>query len=389
MPIEAMLTDVHVSSAVAGLRDLGRAGVGVLALGDGWRSAGLWSRYARRRATAPPSDSDPAGFVRAVGRAADVHGPLVVYPGCEASLQALLRTPLPSPRITLPYPAAERVEPLRDKRRLPGLAAAAGLRAPATLAETSLAGLVEAELPPPYVVKPLRPGGPPFNSAVVVEHADDLAALARLAGPQAPALAQEYVAGPQVSVALVLDRDGRVVERFQHRVVRMSPPEGGATTLAVSVPPDEALVARAAAMLASAGYWGLAQLDVVLDPSRPACITDVNPRYYLSMPLASACGVNLPAAWHRLATDRPARAPAPPPAYATGVAYRWWAVDVHVRPGRLRPQRGRHVGPLWDSRDPVAASMLSGQAVHRRLTALARRIRREHRPIPRSPTDGG
>jgi predicted ATP-grasp superfamily ATP-dependent carboligase len=225
---------------------------------------------------------------------------------------------------------------------------------------------------------------------VVIERADDLAALAQGAAADEPVLAQEYVAGPQVSVALVVDPRGRVVERFQHRVVRMSPPAGGATTLAISVAPDEDLVARAAAMLACAGYWGLAQLDIVIDARRrPACVTDVNPRYYLSMPLASACGVNLSAAWHRLATGRPAPARAAAAAYAVGVTYRWWAVDVHVRPGRLRPPRGPRVGPLWDARDPVAGAILSGQAVNRRLAALARRLRREHRPIPRSPTGGG
>ena len=48
------------------------------------------------------------------------------------------------------------------------------------------------------------------------------------------------------------------------------------------------------------GFGGLAQLQFVQAPGGAPALIDVNPRFYGSLPLALACGVNLPDAWHAL-----------------------------------------------------------------------------------------
>ena len=61
-------------------------------------------------------------------------------------------------------------------------------------------------------------------------------------------------------------------------------------------------------MLAELGYWGLAQVDYVETPAGYTLL-DVNPRFYRCLPLAVACGTNLPALWHAVTVGRPVGAP--------------------------------------------------------------------------------
>ena len=141
--------------------------------------------------------------------------------------------------------------------------------------------------------------------------------------------------GPLVSIELVIDREGRLVARFQQVTRRTWPSAAGSIALATSVEPDEGLVSRTAAMLAELGYWGLAQVDFVETPSG-FTLLDVNPRFYRCLPLAVACGTNLPALWHAVAVGRPVGAPG---AYRTGMTYRWLEADfvaaVRGAPARL------------------------------------------------------
>ena len=59
--MDALVTDVHFRSAVAGVRGLGRAGLEVIALGPGRAAAGRWYRYASRRGVAPEVASTLSG----------------------------------------------------------------------------------------------------------------------------------------------------------------------------------------------------------------------------------------------------------------------------------------------------------------------------------------
>src|SRR3954453_19763723 len=121
---DALVTDVHIRWAVAGLRGLGRHGLRTIAVGPDRAAAGVWSRYAAARAVAPDSVADPRGFAEVVGRLAAERGPLVVYPGHEEAIDALFEAPLPAEAI-LPYPGAAITQGLRDKPALAAYAEAA------------------------------------------------------------------------------------------------------------------------------------------------------------------------------------------------------------------------------------------------------------------------
>jgi predicted ATP-grasp superfamily ATP-dependent carboligase len=365
--VKPLVADAHLRSSVGGIRGLARAGLDVLALGPRRSAAGLWSRGLAGRAIASGAD---VAMWEAIERLAGRHGPLAVYPGQEDTIDALLAAE-PPPGVTVPYAGAVGLAALRDKRSLSEMAAAAGLDSPATIAETTAAELRRMPAMAPCVVKP---AGPPraLGGARAIASAEELETL--LAGLPAdePLLVQEHAAGPLVGLALVIDRDGRAVARFQQVTARTWPARAGGSSVAVSVAVDEPLAERGALLLRDAGYAGLAQLQFMENGGAPVLI-DVNPRFYGSLALALACGVNLPAAWHAVVSGQP-----PPAAdgYRIGMTYRLLESEILAAlrgsPGVLlrRPPRPR-VAATWSARDPLPALLLAAESIGVR---VARRV---------------
>lgn len=373
--VTAVVTDVHLRSVLAGVRGLGRAGIPVVALAPRWHSAGRVSRYVRASRVGADSVSAPAAFASSVMELCARHAPAVVYPGCEAAIDALLVAAPDDGSLPLAYGDTSGLAHIRDKARLPQLAAAVGLETPRTLVEGTAEELRRDPPVGPCVIKPVRPGGT-APSATRAETAEDvMSLLARLPADE-PLLVQERVSGRLRALSLVVDRDGRVAGRFEQIAHRTFPADMGISSRAVSVAPDEGLVSRSAHLLRLAGFSGLAQLQFVDSATGPRLI-DVNPRFYGSLPLALAAGANLPAAWHAVATGRPDRAPAP---YRVGVTYRWFESDLIAAAkgdvGRAfrRPPRPR-VGAVWATDDPLPGLVMGAGRLRHRFGGLARRLR--------------
>jgi hypothetical protein len=109
---------------------------------------------------------------------------------------------------------------------------------------------------------------------------------------------------------------------------------------------------------------------------RGPLLIDINLRFYGTMPLALACGVNLPAAWHAVATGAPLPSPAP---YAVGVRYRRLEADLaaasHGAPRRLlRRTPGPKIGATWAPDDPLAGAMVSVDSLGRSAVERARTL---------------
>ena len=376
--VDALVPDAHLNAAVAGIRGLGGAGHRVLAVGPSWGAAGLWSKHAAVRAVAPSIIEDPSKYAVRLRELAAGWGPLVIYPSREETIDALLANRSAWDGVILPFPAARVLDRVRDKARLASTAEASGIGTPELLYSGPAHGLRSTRFWRAVVVKPARPVSR-LKTARLVRNSGELEALLEPLPDDEQLLVQERVTGPIVSVELVLDREGDIVARFQHVTRRTWPSAAGSIALATSVEPDEALAYRTASMLAGIGYWGLAQVDFVETPSGYVLL-DINPRFYRCLPLAIACGTNLPALWHAVTVGRPVGAPR---RYRVGVTYRWLEADFAAAargaPQRLLDRAPRpNTGASWAAGDPLPGFLLSGQAVidrGLRLTGLRRHTR--------------
>jgi predicted ATP-grasp superfamily ATP-dependent carboligase len=360
--IDALVPDAHLNAAVAGIRGLGLGGMRVLALGQSWLSPGLWSRHAAARAVGPSVMSAPRQLSERIARLGADHGPLVVYPSREETIDLMLSA-TGWGSVVLPFPDGDVLRQVRDKSRLEQTAASAGLHTPHSLFEGTTAELRGHRFKWPVVVKPANPVSA-LKTARLAEGEAELERLLQNLPADERLLIQERVRGPLVSIELVIDREGRLVARFQQITRRTWPSAAGSIALATSVAPDEGLVSRTAAMLSELGYWGLAQVDFV-ETSAGYTLLDVNPRFYRCLPLAIACGTNLPALWHAVAVGRPVGAPG---TYRVGMTYRWLEADfvaaARGAPARLF-MRTPHpsTGAAWASGDPLPGVLLGVSAV--------------------------
>src|SRR4051794_18275264 len=371
--VDALVTDAHSRAGVAGIRALGRAGLRVVALAGSRGAAGLRSRYTSVSAVGPPA-GEGAPFMARIGELARAHGPLVVFPGQEQALDPLAdhMHELPAEAI-VPYPGPEPLRALRHKPSLEALVRQADLVVPDLLADGLAGELAAAPPPAPCVVK--SPGlSDALPVAKICETAAELHALLESLPPEEHVIVQERASGPLVGLALVVDRDGTVVSRFQQEAELLWPMGAGGSRRAVSVAPDPELVASAARLLAETGFWGLAQMQF-MNARRGAALIDVNPRFYGSLPLASAAGANLAGAWYAVALGEP---PSPEEPYRVGVSYRWLEGEIAAafngarRELLARATRPRS-GAMWASDDPVPSAMLAAEAAWVR---VARRLGR-------------
>ena len=373
--MDALVTDAHVHGAVWAIRALGGAGVRVRAMGPDRGAPGLWSRHAASRAVGPDAEIDPSGYAGAVAALAARAGPVVVYPGQEESIDALLEARLPGEAV-LPYPEPARLAAIRDKRSLAAFAAEAGIATPATVGEASAAELRTLRIDGPCIVKPVRKSA--MHGGQIVGTSEELREAIGSVDGDEPLIVQRRADGDLLGLTIVLARDGRPVARIQQRTRRTWPPLAGASSLAVSEPVDETLADAATRMLRAAGYFGLVQLQFVAGPGGTQLI-DANPRWYGSLSLALAAGLNLPAIWHAVVTG--GELPGSPPPYREGISYRHLALDLtaalHGRPGLVLRRAARpRVGAMWSPDDRLAGGLLGARAALSYGRRQADRVRR-------------
>lgn len=155
-------------------------------LGPHWAAAGLWSRYARHRVTAPCPEKQRDRFVSETSAFLARTGPVVAYPASERSIDALVDVARAVPeRAQLPFSRRRGRGQADDKRELATLAEGLDLAVP-TSWEGRADGLASASFPLPALIKARGPSGSP-PPVRVVESPDDLraAALELRHGPSA------------------------------------------------------------------------------------------------------------------------------------------------------------------------------------------------------------
>ena len=209
----------------------------------------------------------------------------------------------------------------------------------------------------------------------------------RLAERQERPLVQRFVPGFGAGVAL-LAHEGRVHALFAHRRLREQAQDGGPSTWCE--PLTSGVLDDAAHRFAEATRWtGLAMLEfrVPQDGGAPELL-EINPRFWGSMPLAIACGVDFPYLAFELA--RRGRCDGPPVRATRFRRMKFPATDLasacdavaHApsaeRAAGVRNVLGEWLDPrlrtgLVDWRDPLvsAAELKDAFAGLRRLARLA------------------
>lgn len=327
------------------------------------------SRAVAGHVSVPRPSAGEEDFVAAVADAVARWGIDVVLPGTEPSLLALAGRPL-GRSVIVGAPPRHVVVRATAKETL----AETGLRTPGGTrfsAPTAAAPAVDL----PAVVKPARSTVEGDGATVDLPPAvrvEDERELERVVAALPPGeyLAQPYVAGGLGAIAGVAWH-GELVCVGQQAAERIQPPLAGASAYARSVPVDPVLFAAAERFVAAVGWSGLWEIQFLGGPD-PVAI-DFNPRFYGSLALAVASGLNLPSIWVDLLLGREPRVST----YRPGRGYRAEARDAKLLFQALRGRRlaeaaaiavprRRTTHAVFSWRDPAPALHLIRRAVRRR-----------------------
>jgi predicted ATP-grasp superfamily ATP-dependent carboligase len=359
----------YTRGALAASRALSHAGwtVGIASpQRGGLASSSRWTHH-WHRVPIPRRGSGSEAFLRATRAAIEEGEYAVVFGGGDAEALAISagRRSLPAP---VPYAPHESVVRAFDKLELGRAAQRAGIRTPATVDATALA-LATAPDRPMWVKARLQAvpgalsGTTLLNTTLCRDRTETIQRAAEIRGAGGQPVFQEFIPGTLMAFSVVADEEGRVVAGVQQLAERTWRPEGGVSTRAVTVPVDEEIAERVAHLVRELAWFGLAELQFVLPADGEPRLIDFNGRFYGSLSLAVAAGVNLPAIWASLAAGRPV----PEPREATvGVRYHWLEGDlrrarlerrgglIHDVVECLRYARGAEHS-IWDREDPLPA----------------------------------
>jgi predicted ATP-grasp superfamily ATP-dependent carboligase len=298
------VTDGLLRKTVAVCQSLGRQGVGVSVGSTTRLSPAFFSRYCQSQLVYPSPQQAPAEFVGALLDHLGRNRHDVLIPTDDATLALISQHADEFERVThVPIPAPEQLRYGLDKGRATMLAEAAGIPHPRTAypRDADEAAGLAAQMGGPVVIKPRsRSGG---RGIVHVAAGEDVAAAwrrAQLDDPE-PLLQQCIPDGPRYDVCLLVDRRGRLVASFTQKELRHFPIRDGMSTLQESVwRPD--LVERAATLLRILGWYGLAEVEFMEDPTTgQAHFLEINPRFWASVQLAISCGIDFPHLLYRVA----------------------------------------------------------------------------------------
>jgi predicted ATP-grasp superfamily ATP-dependent carboligase len=281
------------------IRELGRNGVPVHAIGSAPDSLGAQSRHCL------------SSSVRPQGAMVDWLPPLINAIGARAllavsenDLRALAQLPDEIDGCAILTPRATQLDLVLDKRRTLHAALAVGIEVPTSWqpdADDDFAARAMT-LTYPVIAKWADTSGIAprldalnldFHKAEYARHADELIALLdRYRSLGDWPLIQSYA--PGIGLGQMLFMDGGVATlRFQHRRLREWPPEGGVSTLCAAEAPDRhvAQMEKSEALLASIGWRGPAMVEYRFDPATERyLLMEINGRFWGSLPLAARCG---------------------------------------------------------------------------------------------------
>ena len=364
-----VLTTSRSRGSLAAVRALASTGwvVGV-GTPDGAGMIGR-SRACARHHDVPRPRAACRGFVDAVGRAVDDGGYHLVFGGGDDWVAALSESADRIPA-TVAHPTPEVVGRAFDKLELALRAPGAGWATPRTAVATDAA---LAAWGGPVVVKCRSHWNPGQQNEHRIEARRFASASAaaghvrevRAAGMEP--LLQEVVSGG-LEALIGIHHEGRLRGLVQQRTHRLWPTPNGVSARAETVAVDPALVRRAEALLEELGWHGLAELQFLRDADGTPVLIDLNGRFYGSMALAVAAGVNLPDAWARLAAGE---GMVELPEGIPGVRFSWGAGDVRRAWAERRPSlvadlagtlrwAARARASVWSAQDPGPTLALVG-----------------------------
>ncbi|WP_333609509.1 carboxylate--amine ligase [Arsukibacterium sp.] len=300
MKVVVLGADSPIGLAI--IRDLGRCGFAVTALGRKRSALGLVSKYCQQPLVRA-KDGEP--LLQQLLQLGQLTKPAALIAISETDIAMLNRWRAQLVlHFKLLFADDAAMATVLDKSLTQQNAAAVGIDTPASWQLTALSelGEIETQLQYPLILKWANPhqvsallqqAGLPLHKIQYCQNLQELNAC--LAPYQAIGyfpMIQRYYAGHGLG-QFFLCRDGESLIQFQHERVHEWPPEGGSASLCKAVDNQlhQACAERSKALLKRLNWQGVAMVEYRYDPGhKQYVLMEINGRFWGSTPLSVAAG---------------------------------------------------------------------------------------------------
>ena len=385
--MRVLVTDGDSRPALAAVRALGRQGHEVIVASERIPCLASVSKYAAASERVPSPVNEATGFENALMELVHRQHVQVVLPITEISTLLVTERQQQLPAFCrVPFPSAAVVSNAANKAHVIQLAERLGVPIPRSVIVSSADEGVgrRGELSYPAVVKParsrVRVGSGWISTGVryATDARDLTQILYSLPAETFPILLQERIEGPGVGLFACFD-DGHATAMFAHRRLREKPPSGGVSVLSESTPLDPAAVEYSQRLLSELGWRGVAMVEFKRDDRDGQLrLMEINGRFWGSLELAIAAGVDFPSLALDVAVGTSPLAPAQLP-YWPAIALARRRLGCADDDSEAQPRAASIAGVApWQAPDPVglAAPLGPGPAL---------RVGKYGRPRTRAP----
>lgn len=306
--MSAIVLDGHLKSALAVVRSLGRKGVTVSVGAERGTAMALNSRYTQHRFIYSSPYAEQSACLENIKREAErLGGRPVIYAMSDVTWSLLFthRKELEN-IVTILYPNQKSVDIAFDKAATYSQTRVCGVPAVPTHTPDSREEVAKRahDITYPAVIKPRRSvtwneGKWVFGTATFVHTEEELLeryTVLREKTGEAP-LIQPYVRGEEYGVEMLVE-SGECYAMVTHHRLRSLSPTGGASVLKTTLESGELKdeLERYAQKMARELLWeGPMMIEFKVDSdSRTPLLMEINGRFWGSLPLAVAAGVDMP-----------------------------------------------------------------------------------------------
>ena len=320
-----LVTDGHWRKTLAVVRSLGRKGIHVTVGERTFLNTSFFSKYCNRRIVYPSPRRYPEQFIQFLLEETKRNHYDCFLPMEEETLLLLARHQSEISKYTyLLIPDLKKIEFVRDKRNLIQFAETQGIPVPKTfynppspepfevqgsgsesivVQESPAPNMVQgltlpqdlSSIPIPAVIKPRVSSGS-FGIAYLKRREDLIPLYQKVHAKYPFPLIQEWIpdGGGVFGLSALFDEVSNVKAAFVHRKLRMYPVQGGPSTLREGVHHPQ-VMELGLSLLKSLNWRGVAMVEFKVDPRDGIPkLMEVNPRFWGSLQLAIASGVDFP-----------------------------------------------------------------------------------------------
>lgn len=332
--MKVFVTDGSQNHALAVTRSLGKRGIEVIAGESSALSKAGFSRFCKGRRRYPSPSRSVSAFVTTLLDEVQRSRYDFLIPMTESAL-----LPISTyrdkflPHVRLPLPPHESILKVFNKAETIPLAAKVGVPAPKSWIIENLLELpaLARSLTYPVVVKPRWSsywGGDQMVTGGGADYAfgpDELLLKYHRAHAEIPfPLIQSFVPGKGYGIYALFDH-GKPKAFFAHERIRDVRPTGSGSALRRSIPADPVLTEYAVALLQEIEWHGVAMVEFKWDRGKSdPVLMEINGRFWNSLPLAIAAGIDFP---YLLLEMEQGRTPSAIPTYEVDLLCRWLLGD--------------------------------------------------------------